>query len=500
MTQKPSYEELENRVRELERTLAEQRAAQDRPNTKGGGNAFDESEGKYRLMVENANEAILVARDGVFVFSNPKAEALFGYSGGELGSRPLTRFVHEADRKTVQERHEGRLAGDTSIPDIYSFRIIQKSGDIRWVNLKVAMFSWNDKPATLCFMADITKRKQAEEALRESEAVMRYIIRHDPNAIAVYDRELRYVAVSDRYLRDYGIAGREILGKHHYEVFPEMPERWKEVHRRVLRGAVEKNDDDGFRRPDGSFTYNRWECRPWYRADESIGGMITYTEVTTTRKLAEKALKGTLAEKEVLLREIHHRVKNNMQTIVGLLRMHARRNRDPHLKTVFDDCRDRVEAMSLVHEALYQSDDLSRIDFEAYLKKLCRNLAHAHDAQRKRITLTINAADVSLNMDQGVAVGMIIAELVSNAFKHAFPNDEGGAVSVHLDRTDGETVRLVASDTGKGLPADFDIHNPSSLGMRLVSGAVIRELGGTIDVERGNGTRFIIRFECENKH
>ncbi len=371
MFAKPTYEELENRVRELERALAEQEAVLDRPTVKSRDeNPTSESADQYRLMVEKANEAILVAQDGVFVFSNPKSEAFFGYSKRELGSRPLAEFIHEADRKMVEERHDRRLAGDTSIPDVYILRIISKSGGIRWVNLKVALFSWENRPAILCFMADITERKRAEEALRNA-----------------------------------------------------------------------------------------------------------------------------LAEKEVLLREIHHRVKNNMQTIVGLLRMHARRIDNAQLTEIFNDCQNRIGAMSLIHEALYQSDDLAKIDFESYLKKLCRNLGQAHDAGRKGITLTANAANVSLNMDQGIAVGMIIAELTSNAFKHAFPHNEGGTVSVHLDRPGGETVRLVVSDTGKGLPDDFDIQNPSSLGMRLVAGAVTRELGGTIDVETSNGARFIIRFK-----
>ena len=120
---------------------------------------------------------------------------------------------------------------------------------------------------------------------------MDYVIRHDPNAIAVYDNELRYVFVSERYLNDYGVKEKDIIGKHHYEVFPEMPQRWKAVHQRVLAGAVERSDDDYFERPDGSITYNRWECRPWYRAGGRIGGMVTYTEVTTARKLAEMALR-----------------------------------------------------------------------------------------------------------------------------------------------------------------------------------------------------------------
>ena len=138
---------------------------------------------------------------------------------------------------------------------------------------------------------DVTERQQAEEALAEQRELMDYVIRHDPNAIAVYDNELRYVFVSERYLNDYGIQEKDIIGKHHYEVFPEMPQRWKEVHQRVLAGAVERSDDDYFERPDGSITYNRWECRPWYRAGGRIGGMITYTEVTTERKLAEAALR-----------------------------------------------------------------------------------------------------------------------------------------------------------------------------------------------------------------
>jgi PAS domain S-box-containing protein len=155
---------------------------------------------------------------------------------------------------------------------------------------------------------DITPYKQAEEALAEQRELMDYVIRHDPNAIAVYDNELRYVFVSERYLNDYGIKEKDIIGKHHYEVFPEMPQRWKEVHQRVLAGAVERSDDDYFKRLDGSITYNRWECRPWYRAGGGIGGMITYTEVITERKLAEMALR----ESEATLRTL---IESNPETL-----------------------------------------------------------------------------------------------------------------------------------------------------------------------------------------
>ncbi len=136
----------------------------------------------------------------------------------------------------------------------------------------------------------ITRHELTIALLQESEENIRYIVRHDPNAIAVYDRHLHYIAVSERYLQDYGVTEENIIGKHHYDIFPEMPQKWKDVHQRCLAGATENNDDDSFERPDGSLTYNRWECRPWRQVNGEIGGIITYTEVTTERKKAEKAL------------------------------------------------------------------------------------------------------------------------------------------------------------------------------------------------------------------
>ena len=136
----------------------------------------------------------------------------------------------------------------------------------------------------------IVQQEKAAVLLRESEENMRYIVKHDPNAIAILDNNLHYIAVSERYLYDYDVKENDIIGKHHYDVFPEMPQQWKDIHQRCLSGAIEHNDDDSFVRPDGSITYNRWECRPWRRVNGEIGGIILYTEVTTERKQAEEAL------------------------------------------------------------------------------------------------------------------------------------------------------------------------------------------------------------------
>ncbi len=127
----------------------------------------------------------------------------------------------------------------------------------------------------------------------ENLAFLRYVLKHDPNAIAVLDRDLRYIAVSDRFLHDYEVKEEDIIGRRHYDVFPEMPQVWKEVHQRCLAGAIERSEDDCFVRSDGTITYNSWECRPWHTDDGQIGGIIMYTEVTTERKLAEMALRAS---------------------------------------------------------------------------------------------------------------------------------------------------------------------------------------------------------------
>jgi rsbT co-antagonist protein RsbR len=137
--------------------------------------------------------------------------------------------------------------------------------------------------------------KETVDKQQENEDLLQLVIKYNPNAIAVFDTDLHYIAVSDRYLNDYNIVGKPVLSRHHYDVFPEIPQRWRDVHQRCLAGAIEGQEEDMFVRQDGAREYNRWECRPWYNASGTIGGIITFTEVITKRKRIEESLKQMAA-------------------------------------------------------------------------------------------------------------------------------------------------------------------------------------------------------------
>jgi len=213
------------------------------------------------------------------------------------------------------------------------------------------------------------------------------------------------------------------------------------------------------------------------------------------QRQAEMRVKASLTEKEVLLREIHHRVKNNMQTIISILRIHSRKVANSELNMVFTDCRNRIDAMALIHESLYLSNDLTAINLSDYLNKLCSNLYQAYGTSTRKVSLTSREDSLTIGMDQGIALGMVICELVANAFKHAFSPGTPGEVQVSLIAgKENADVELVIQDTGIGLPTDIDLSNPVSLGLDLAVSAVTGELDGTIEVERDQGTRFTICF------
>jgi PAS domain S-box-containing protein len=212
----------------------------------------------------------------------------------------------------------------------------------------------------------------------------------------------------------------------------------------------------------------------------------------TERKFTEERLRASLREKEVLLEEIHHRVKNNLQTISSLLGLQARSAGDPAMRKQFQENQRRIQSMALLHEELYQSDNASRINLADYVRRLAKRLVHSCDVAGQ-IGLDLKLDSVHLPMDIAMPCGLIVNELLSNAFKHAFPAERKGLVRVELRREPGGRVYLRVADNGVGLPDDLDWATTLSIGLRLVR-SLARQLNAVVEMNRGGGTDCILTF------
>ncbi|WP_462319906.1 sensor domain-containing protein [Halochromatium sp.] len=233
-----------------------------------------------------------VAPDGRWLQVNQKLCAILGYSRAQLLERSFQELTHPEDLDTdlglVRELLSGRKETAT-----LEKRYRRADAELVWVSVTVSLVrdASGEPDYFISVIEDIDARKQAEQDLFESELRLRLFIEHVPAALAMFDTEMRFMVVSQRWLSDYSMVGKDLVGRSHYEAFPEIPQRWREVHQRALRGEVLRADNDHFIRPDGRRQWQRWEVRPWYRIDESIGGIVIFTEDITTQKEAEREMR-----------------------------------------------------------------------------------------------------------------------------------------------------------------------------------------------------------------
>ncbi|MBI2304812.1 MAG: histidine kinase [Chloroflexi bacterium] len=220
------------------------------------------------------------------------------------------------------------------------------------------------------------------------------------------------------------------------------------------------------------------------------------------RRRAEELVKASLTEKEALLREIHHRVKNNLQIIYSMLNLQLPQVRDEQSIGLFKESQNRVYTMALIHEKLYKSESMARIDLPEYMRSLVANLFLSYGMTGKAIKPKINVENVSLDVDTAIPCALIVNELVSNSLKHAFPgyrsDDRGGEICVSLRRDADSRFTLTVSDNGSGFPEDFEIQRSDSLGLKLVS-ALAKQLRGTVRVSRDSGTALVISFPAKGE-
>jgi two-component sensor histidine kinase len=239
--------------------------------------------------------------------------------------------------------------------------------------------------------------------------------------------------------------------------------------------------------------HDELEQRVAHRTEELTRANRLLLQQIGERQLAEQRLKASLSEKEVLLREIHHRVKNNLQVIYSLLSLQARDQASGPERDALEDSRQRVKTMALVHEALYRSDDLSGVDAPRFLRRLAEDMRDLYHASGRQVRLRVRVDELQLSLDQAIPVGLILNELLTNAFKYAFPAGGEGGIEVSLRRASGSELELAVADDGVGLPPGLDAERTGSLGLKVVA-ALAQQLKGRLEIGGGAGARFAIRF------
>ncbi len=347
------------------------------------------------------------------------------------------------------------------------------------------------------------KHKQVEEEIRKERDKLQKYLDVAGVIIVTLNKQGEITLMNRKGHEILGYAKRELIGKNWFDTC--IPERVRSKIRKIFQQTIAGNVQDFEYYENPVLTRSGKErIIAWHNAiltDKSGNpiGTLSSGEDITRRKQAEEQIKASLKEKEVLLREIHHRVKNNMQIISSLLRLQSRYTKDKQILDIFKASQNRIETMAFIHEKLYQSQDLARVDFTDYVNTLTRNLFTTYGVSTARIKLNIDIKNVSLPLDNAIPCGLIINELVSNSLKHAFPPDKEGEIKIALHLSNGNKWQLIVSDNGVGIPEDIDFRNTKSLGLHLVTILAEDQLRGEINLNRTEGTEFKIKFEEPRK-
>ena len=462
--------------------------------------AESDDDARFRLVVEAApNAMIMVDAGGAIQLLNSQAERLFGYQRAELLGKSIEvllpqseRAMHRAVRGAYMRTPEARRMGAGR--DLFGLR---RDGVEVPIEIGLNPLATRAGSFVLASIIDITERKRTEQALRASEERFRLLVEDAPNAMIMVDQAGRIVLLNVEAERLFGYERLELVGK---PIETLIPERFGAEHSRLRSGLLNAprvrptgtgGDLYGLRR-DGAEVPIEIGLNP-IRTTEGAFILASVIDITE-RKRAQEQIGAALTEKTVLLNEIHHRVKNNLQVITSLLNLQAGRARDPAVHALIAESRDRVQAMALIHQLLFERRDWSLVQLGPYLRRLGDLLSSTYG--HSRIELEVEADDVELDVQRAVPCGLLVNELVTNAFKHAFPGERTGRIRIELRREADGCARLRVSDTGRGLPEDLDIERSESLGMQLIP-LLAEQVGGKLNVERGSGARFELRFPIE---
>lgn len=442
----------------------------------------------------NSTDGIIISDEkDQYIYLNEAYAKIYGYAEEGLIGETWRKFVPpelidatelELER-TIHNKNIGMLSGE--------FPGVRKDGTIIPTEVRGTGL-WDENGSYqghICIVRDITERKQAEEKIR----LFRSLIDQSNDAIFVSDPETgRILDANDKACVNRGYKREELYNMCVMDFEVNLPDQfsWKE-HVEKVRSRRHLIFEGWHRCKDG--TIFPVEVNVSFIVLEKISYMLAVVRDITERKRAEEKIEASLKEKEILLREIHHRVKNNMQIISSLLGLQAEYIKEEKYLEMFRDSRNRIMSMYIIHEKLYRSMDLEKIEFNEYIRDLANGLLQSHGVEAGTVKLNINVGDTSLGIDFAIPCGLIINELITNSLKYAFPAGREGKISISLHPINKNMFKLVVSDNGVGFPSDVDFRKTESLGLRLVTILAENQLHGKIDLDRTGGTEFTIKFK-----
>ncbi|MBM3925434.1 MAG: PAS domain S-box protein [SAR202 cluster bacterium] len=438
---------------------------------------------------------------GLVTYMNPESERLFGWTSEELIGRRMHDVTHykrpDGTPFPIEEcagfkvAHEGKVLKD--------FEDIFISKDRSFFPVSYSSSPLRDQQGSIVGLIvvfqDITERKRAEG----ERARLAAIVESTSDAIVSKDLNGTITSWNKGAERIFGYTAEEAIGRSITFIIP--PDRIDEEQMnmgRIRRGERIEHYDTVRISKDGQRLPISLTISPLRDSAGKIIGASKIARDITERKRAEEQIKASLREKDVLLKEIHHRVKNNLQITLSLLSMQADEIRDPQARAKFQESQERIRSIALIHDKLFQSKDLAGIDMAGYIRNLADSLLHSYNVEPERVKVTLDADKGSLELDTAVLCGLILNELMTNAIKYAFPGGRKGSIRIEFREEEPGRFSLRVADDGVGLPAGLDFRKTESLGLQLAN-ELTHQLRGTIELEQdalnGNiGTAFRIRF------
>jgi PAS domain S-box-containing protein len=415
---------------------------------------------------------------------NPEFEKLIGIKKKDVIGKLATEAYGIPQAPYLEEYAGVAYSGQPGHIQVY-FKPLGRQFDI-------SIAPWGEKGFATIF-TDITERNRIWETTSQLASIVEF------SAEALIGRDTNGIITSWNKAAEkiFGYTAAEMIGQSNSPLIPagidnEVPEILQEI----FKSGTAVNWETTRQRKDGALIDVAVIISPIKDTDGHVTGYSTIARNITEVKKSQARIKAALAEKELLLKEIHHRVKNNMQVVSSLLKMQSQYVADEPTKAMLKESQERIKSMSLVYNKLYESADIASIDIRDYVNDLITNLLHAYAPEPGVIHADIDVAGVSFDLDTAIPLGLIINELVTNAIKYAFPEGKHGTIRISLQPlNDNGKYVLIVKDNGIGLPEGFDPLNNRSLGMRLVNALARHQLGGVFDLERSGGTTFRIVFQ-----